>query len=511
MASKNQEGGRTFTFVDYDINRRGVTDLARAHLMKDRVRSKREANSKSLSRNHFLPLRWMYPKEENGGQKPDFAHSTATATAAAAPDRQLGIQRPLISDYASVIDFPKDIVPLSALTSRSRSVSPSSSGRKQVDTSQNAATRQACPESGSISRHTSQPLEARGDRLGVSGSTESPSPSEPNSSLGTDNPEVCVDQALPGGTADTQPALRVTAEPTAKRGRVSLRNDSEFGLLFSQIANNTPPNPNPNPNLPPQPKILRKTVSAPGTPVPSILLPELETSCEGTSILSTPSDRNLIGYFAANAGAMLGFDRFPEIVQQYNPVLTLFVPFALSSQWCFETMVLLQSAYHHRRSVPSVDSRMLEGENQYLASRQNDILARTRSRISALAVDGDSTDEDVIAFLFLAVAEYRAGQRQIGLMHFQAWKEYCEMRRKLRVKPCGLPCKIVVWWCVSMLVGEDVILDSILDPSTTERVRKDPAKLFRYFVNRSPATATMAEGTEEPVPVPVKLSRHNTW
>jgi len=207
----------------------------------------------------------------------------------------------------------------------------------------------------------------------------------------------------------------------------------------------------------------------------------LNESVNETSTLLTPVDHNLLGYFAAHAEAMLGLDHHPDIIHNNDPVLKLFLPFAISNQWCFETMILHFGANHYRRNEPASEIGRLDADDHYLASRQNLILARTRERISALASDKDSTDEDVVAFLFLALAEYCTGHRQIGLMHFEAWKEYCEMRRTLGIRPCGLPCKTIVWWCISVMCEDDVSLDGIINPATRARIRQDPGKLFRYF------------------------------
>jgi len=150
------------------------------------------------------------------------------------------------------------------------------------------------------------------------------------------------------------------------------------------------------------------------------ILQALQDPVGGPPIDLTPIDRNLIRYFAVNAVPMLGLDVYPEVVQQHDPILKLFLPFAISSRWCFETMILLFSTNHCRGSGLAADIGLLDAENHYLASQQNFMLARTRERISALANYRDSSDKDVVAFLFLALAEYCAGNRQIGLMHFNA-------------------------------------------------------------------------------------------
>jgi hypothetical protein len=207
----------------------------------------------------------------------------------------------------------------------------------------------------------------------------------------------------------------------------------------------------------------------------------LHKSAASASLVLTPVDHNLLRYFAKNAVQMLGLANYPELVQRHDPILKLLLPFAASSQWCFETMVLLFSANHHRRNAPAAKISQLDAENQYLASRQNFILARTRERISALANCKDSNDEDVVAFLFLALAEYCTGNRQIGLMHFKAWRGYCEMRRTVGIRPCRLPCKTIVWWCVSVMCENDVSVDGVIDRGTRAKIREDPGRLFRYF------------------------------
>jgi hypothetical protein len=205
---------------------------------------------------------------------------------------------------------------------------------------------------------------------------------------------------------------------------------------------------------------------------------KLEQSFEGTLFLPTPLDLLMIEYFAAHATCMLGFDHHPGLIDRYDPIVNLFLPFAMADQWCFETMILLFSAYH-RHSQGRQD--VLDVENMEVASRQNLILSTTRDKITLLADHGISTDEDVVAFLFLALVEYREGDRAVGLLHFQAWREYCEMRRNLGVKPCGLQCKIVVWWCISVMTDGDVELDSIINSTTRSSIARNPEKLFRYF------------------------------
>src|ERR1700761_3320485 len=118
MASQRSEG-RVFTFVDYDINHRGVTEKARAHLMKDRVRSKREARSEWVSRNHFSPLRWMRPKEDS--HQPN--SSTPNAKSSDADESEEATNPPVLH-YATIIDFQRDSVTTSPFVRKPRSRSP---------------------------------------------------------------------------------------------------------------------------------------------------------------------------------------------------------------------------------------------------------------------------------------------------------------------------------------------------------------------------------------------------
>lgn len=454
MTTTKPEGGRTFTFVDYDINRRGVTERARAHLMKDRVRSKRAARSEWVSRNQISPLRWMRPKEDNA--QPDPAKSTASVSPS--PPGESGKVAPNrvgISHFAAVIDFQNDSVMPSPPTIATRSESPRSAKRVKVATRPSIDVRDSSSEdsfSSSLRNHARSSQE--GWTPGVSRSSDSASGDResPESNAGTLGAEA--------------ERLSSKPRPGIKPRRTSLDSRSEFG--FSLLENLKIESPS------------QSSEVTDDTPTGSVLS-ELEQSVERTAL--TPTDCNLIRYFANNAHTMLGLDTYPEVVQKYDPVLTLFVPFAISNHWCFETMVLLLGVYHYRKTSSPAANALFDAENQYIAARQNEILAQTRERISALANQKDSSDEDVVAFLFLALAEYCAGHRQIGLMHFRAWKEYCEMRRILCIPPCGLPCKTIVWWCVSVLVEDDVILDSIINPTTRAKVREDPEKLFRYFAN----------------------------
>lgn len=456
---RQPEKRRSFTFVDFDINRRGVTDVARAHLMKDRLRSKREARSEWVARNQFLPLRWMRPKGEGGQSTLDAANKPTRLSA--------DVERPRrnpTSHSALLVHSQEDSVTGNPFTKGSRSV-PSS---PTVQCQENA-------------------LETSPSHQGVSFS-----PNEDANLL-----DVKPHGSLQGEVSSWRNAGTTRIDHQAsplgpKQRRASLRKDSEVGLsLMEQL------------------RIASTPTREPGTATPGdLVLAQVEESVEQTLTALAPWDCTLIRYFAANADAMLGLDQHPDIVHKYDPVINLFVPFALASEWCLETMVVLLSAYHHQRSdrPPKVNHNMLDAEKQYLATRQNAILARTRLKISALANQRDSTDEDVVAFLFLALAEYRAGNREMGLMHFEAWRAYCEMRRRLGIIPCGLRCKTIVWWCIAMLVEEDVALDSILSPSTKVRVRAEPAKLFRYLAVNS---ETVLEDEKEDV-MPRKAGRRAT-
>ncbi|KAK5334029.1 hypothetical protein LTR98_009941 [Exophiala xenobiotica] len=445
--STNRPDGLAFTFVDYDINRTGVTNIARAHLMKHRARSKREARSEWISRNQFSPLRWMRPKQKHGEASPaamnDSLQHTSESTAM--------LKKPMLR-YTAVIDFQKDNVTSVPLTKKPRSVS-----------SQTGASRER-PE---IQDHEGQVALSERD------SSSNDADSSPDESRGRLSPSRSEQQELTSGVAATIDSEREESRPDPEQPRGSPNGGSEFKLSMIEGLRIT--------------TLLQEPWEPHWTSdfdeeSPNEICSELRSLVERTSIPLMPPDRRLIRYFAFNAGVMFGFDKYQAIVEKYDPVLTLFVPFALASQWCFETMVLLFSAYHRRDRASWLDTELPDAEKQYLASRQNGILATTRSRISALANARDSADEDVVAFLFLAVAEYCSGNREIGVMHFKAWREYCEMRRELGIPPCGLPCKTVVWWCVSILVEDDVLLHTILSPATKAKIQEEPERLLKYFV-----------------------------
>jgi hypothetical protein len=142
MSSQKSEG-RMFTFVDYDISCRGVTETARAHLMKDRGRTKREAKSGLVSRNQSSPLLWMRPKEDNHRQDSD-APNTKTSDSGELDETA----KPHISHYAAVIDFQGDSVTVSPFVRKPRLESPCSrsgakSGRKEPFTSMTTRLRAA--------------------------------------------------------------------------------------------------------------------------------------------------------------------------------------------------------------------------------------------------------------------------------------------------------------------------------------------------------------------------------
>lgn len=457
MSSTNpKKEDRTFTFVDYDINRRGVTQTARAHLMKDRVRSRREARSEWVLRNQFSPLRWMRPKEENADILDADTSTTRRAYSSELPRQATGS----MSHYSAVIDFQRD---------PSLPTDPPDLENPQVP-ALNTGVYRGKPRS--LDYREKIPTadqtigpEGRSSRVGRSHS-DSAKTKHPTS---TDD-DTSIENELVANVEEDH-----HMSTNSKNRREAFRVDSEFGL--SPLEGLKPG------NTPPQKRATLRGSSSETVGVrSSTLLSKLEASVERIPVHLLPSDHNLVRYFAVNAGSLLGLDQFPEIEAKYDPVFNFFLPFASSSQWCFETMVVLGSAYHHQKSVRPSERGTLYSENHYLAARQNVILAQTRSRISALANHCDSSDSDVVAFLFLAVSEYCFGDREIGRMHFQAWTDYCEMRRKFGASPCGLRCKIVVWWCVSMLIEDDVSLDSIIDSSTKARVREDPAKLFRYFI-----------------------------
>ncbi|KAK7888031.1 hypothetical protein LTR67_009426 [Exophiala xenobiotica] len=418
--STNRPDGLAFTFVDYDINRTGVTNIARAHLMKHRARSKREARSEWISRNQFSPLRWMRPKQKHGEASPaamnDSLQHTSESTAM--------LKKPMLR-YTAVIDFQKDNVTSVPLTKKPRSVS-----------SQTVASREQ-PE---IQDHEGQVALSERD------SSSNDADSSPDESRGRLSPSRSEQQELTSGVAATIDSERQQLRPEPEQPRGSPNIGSEFKLSMIEGLRIT--------------TLLQEPWEPHWTSdfdeeMPNEICSELRSLVERTSIPLMPPDRSLIRYFAFNAGVMFGFDKYQAIVE---------------------------NAYHRRDRASWLDTELPDAEKQYLASRQNGILATTRSRISALANARDSADEDVVAFLFLAVAEYCSGNREIGVMHFKAWREYCEMRRELGIPPCGLPCKTVVWWCVSILVEDDVLLHTILSPATKAKIREEPERLLRYFV-----------------------------
>ena len=470
MSTDKPEQGRLFTFVDYDINRRGVTEVARTHLMKDRVRSKREARSEWRSRNQFSPLRWMQPKvtkDEPG---------TDTVAAKLKDPQELlaqpSLPRRSMSHYAAVIDFQRDMATIESANKKSRSMSPTRVRRKALARTPNIERQESPSETDSPDTGLDQ------------GSTSTES--------WRDQPTGSADhgERVPGGDGGRPSFDTGQLQADHKRRRISLMSEGEFRLSLIEGLQIE--------GIPLQETTNQRSAGESANAPSNEVLSELTNSVGRTPIPLLPPDCNLIRYFAANAATMIGFDRYPGIVDQYDPILTLFVPFALANQWCFETMVFLFSAYHHQNRSLSTDIDLLEAEKQYLATRQNGILARTRSRISALASQHDSSDEDVVAFLFLALSEYCAGNREIGLMHFKAWRNYCEMRRQFNVPACELPCKTIVWWCISMLVEDDVPLHTLFSSSTRAKVREDPERLFRYFANYDRSKPT--EGPVRPTP-----------
>lgn len=162
-----------------------------------------------------------------------------------------------------------------------------------------------------------------------------------------------------------------------------------------------------------------------------------------------------------------------HIEATHRPIEKIFLPIALSAQWCFEAVVLLSSAHHRHQTQHG--SRDVEE----IAIIQNRVLKAAQERISAIFQRGDSNDADVLAFLFLAINEFRFGDRHTGAMHLDAWQRYLVMRRECAVDVCSAPCKIAVWWCISMLLGPDDPLPVVLDRRIAERIREDPERLFR--------------------------------
>jgi hypothetical protein len=189
----------------------------------------------------------------------------------------------------------------------------------------------------------------------------------------------------------------------------------------------------------------------------------------------------LYRYFLANGATMLGFDSHLDILATHKPVERIFLPLAASAPWSFETVVLLFSAYHRRKFQPEAEL----DPDQHIASLQNRVLQAARERISAVMESGDSTDADVLAFLFLAILELRFGDKQTGKMHLEAWQRYLITRREYEVPPCSSTCKVAVWWCVAMLLSDDDPLPGVLEPEMASRIRQDPARLFMCLTPRT--------------------------
>lgn len=467
MASQKSEG-RVFTFVDYDINRRGVTDTARAHLMKDRVRTKREARSEWVSRNQFSPLRWMRPKQENHQPESDTPNAKPSSS-----DESDDVTTPRISHYAAVIDFQRDSIVVSPFVRKGRSQSPRPRKARKTNPLKVSELHDNSSESSSSDRKQGRTPEEE-SRIDIT---------RLNNSLFLDAESPISNESI----FDIE-------QIGAKHRRTSRDSRSEFGLslLEGLRIESTPP---------PSHSTGHDQYSGLDQESQRMTLQLLLKSIERSSVALTSVDHSLLRYFAMNAVSMLGLDIYPEIVEKHDPIFRLFLPFAISNQWCLETMVLLFSANHCRRYGPTAEVGLSDTDNHYLASRQNFILARTRERISALAHHQDSSDENVVAFLFLALSEYCVGSRQIGLMHFKAWKEYCEMRRTLGISPCGLPCKTIVWWCISILCEDDVALDGIINPTTRIKVQDDPGKLLRYFETMKEASPSDVTPSVRPDPV----------
>ena len=190
-------------------------------------------------------------------------------------------------------------------------------------------------------------------------------------------------------------------------------------------------------------------------------------------------DRALLQYFAENADTMLHLSSVPALLDEHQPVKRLFLPFALGTDWCFDTMICLLSAYYRRSLCMDEDRGHIE--DAYITHKRDSILETTCRRVSAVSETGDSTDGDVVALLFLAVAEYMYGDKTIGLLHLAGWKTYLEIRRTHRVTPCSLEAKTIVWWVVTMMLGPDEALGSILDPRIMQQIEANPARLFRHL------------------------------
>jgi hypothetical protein len=200
-------------------------------------------------------------------------------------------------------------------------------------------------------------------------------------------------------------------------------------------------------------------------------------------------DRRMLTYFIEKADVILNLNT--EIMKRFAPVKRLFLPFALESRWCFETMVVLLSAYHCRRSRYMGLSRIEEDE--YIGVKRNMILEMTQLKILALEDHGDSSDKDVVALLFLAAAEYLFGDRKAGLLHLEGWKTYLQCRREHEASPIAVEAKAIVWWVVTMLIETDMESDTILDPAIAQQIKDHPARLFAY-VDRH----RWSQGSQEP-------------
>jgi hypothetical protein len=188
-----------------------------------------------------------------------------------------------------------------------------------------------------------------------------------------------------------------------------------------------------------------------------------------------PPDLQLYQYFHAHSTKMFRFSLVPEFTAEHRPIERLFLPIALSSRWCFEVVVLLFAASYQRSHDP--DQAVAD---HHVGSIQDRILKAARERITAIVEHHDSTDADVLAFLLLAIVEFRFGDKRTGAMHLDAWQRYLIMRRECNVAPCGFECKMAVWWCIAMLLSPEEPLPVVFDcKDLVDRIREDPARLFR--------------------------------
>lgn len=225
-----QSRNTPFTFVEFDINARGVSNVARSHLMEARARTIRESQTQAQLGQHYSALPWRFSEGANSGSR---QHGSRSAKSASPPTCE---------------------------AKKNRRPAPSAS--KGTKSSQEA-------QSGYAKNGKSQET---GPHL-----VEMSSPSEASHHDFAQHAE-----------SFTRPTRGLDGRGT------SSDHVETLGVKGASIQ----------------------------------LLPRELSAYPRAALLST-EEYALLQFFSTNAGSILGFQQYPDIVSTYNPIDTVFLPVSI--------------------------------------------------------------------------------------------------------------------------------------------------------------------------------------